>query len=72
MNTAANTVVFKGPFAKKNRKGKEFSFWNVIITRGRTGEPMIYEVHDFNKAFRLTQNISHDRNLVIFNEAKEV
>ena len=72
MNTSTNTVVFKGPFAKKNRKGKEFSFWNVIITRGRTGEPMTYEVHSFEKAERLTRNISHDRNLTIINEAQEV
>jgi len=70
MNT--NAVIFNGPFSKKTRKGKELSFWNVTIQKGRTGEPMIYEVHDFNKAFRLTQNISHDRNLIIINEAKEV
>ena len=51
---------------------KEVNFWNVCITHGRTGEPMTYEVHSFEKAFTLTRNISHDRNLVIFNEAKEV
>jgi|GEM_PF-6617813 len=71
MNTATNAVIFNGPFKKKTRKGKELPFWNVTIAKGRTGEPMIYEVHDFDKAFRLTQNISHDRNLIIINEAKE-
>jgi len=72
MNTATNAVIFNGPFSKKTRKGKELSFWNVTIQKGRTGEPMTYEVHDFDKAFRLTQNISHDRRIQMIVEAKEV
>jgi hypothetical protein len=71
-HTNTNAVVFTGPFSKTTKKGTEICFWNVCITQGRTGEPMTYEVHSFEKAFKLTRNISHDRNLVIFNEAKEV
>jgi len=69
-HTNTNAVVFTGPFSKTTKKGKEVNFWNVCITQGRTGEPMTYEVHSFEKAFTLTRNISHDRNFFNFQRSE--
>ena len=66
-------LFLRGPEHIKTNTGKEVAMWSVYQGDDK-GNPAgrVYEVKDYMRAQRLAENMSHDRELELFNESAEM
>ena len=66
-------IFLRGPEYVKTNTGKEVAMWSVYQGDDK-GNPAgrVYEVKDYMRAQRLAENMSHDRELELFNESAEM
>ena len=66
-------IFLRGPQMIKTNTGKEVTMWSVYQGDDK-GNPAgrVYEVKDYMRAQRLAENMSHDRELELFNESAEM
>jgi hypothetical protein len=79
-NTSNNTTVrpwrgifLRGPEQVKTTNGREIPEW-VVFQGDNEGKPAgrVYQIKDYMRAQKLAENMSHDRELELINEATEV
>jgi hypothetical protein len=66
-------IFLRGPELVKTASGNEVSEW-VVFQGDNEGKPAgrVYQLKDYMRAQKLAENMSHDRELELINEAAEV
>jgi hypothetical protein len=65
-------IFLRGPEIVKTSTGKEVPEW-VVYQGDNEGQPAgrVYQIKDYMRAEKLAENMSHDRELELINEAVE-